>query len=123
MNRIDGKYLKDLRDERGLSIRELAEKIYVSKSSVQRWEQSSVPENKDILNKLSEVFGISVEDMREQSLKRYGAEHLKDVSSPEDDGLTPDERAEAKFGVKGIGIALCAVCAVLALAVILPIVL
>lgn len=108
MDRIDGKYLKELREMQGLSIRELAEKIYVSKSSVQRWEQYVVPENADILNKLSEVFGISVEDMRKQSAEKYGVEHLKDMVAEEDDGLTPDERAAAKFGIKGLGIAAAA---------------
>ena len=123
MNRIDGKYLKELSEGRGLSIRELAEKIYVSKSSVQRWEQSVVPENRDILNKISEVFGLSVEDMRVQSAEKYGVEHLKGKTAPEDDELSPDERAEAKFGIKGLGIALAAVCIAIAFAVVLPIVL
>ena len=123
MNRIDGKYLKELREGRGLSIRELTEKIYVSKSSVQRWEQSVVPENRDILNKISEVFGLSVEDMRVQSAEKYGVEHLKGKTAPEDDELSPDERAEAKFGIKGLGIALAAVCIAIAFAVVLPIVL
>ena len=103
----------------GLSIRELAEKIYVSKSSVQRWEQYVVPENADILNKLSEVFGISVEDMRKQSAEKYGVEHLKDMVAEEDDGLTPDERAAAKFGIKGLGIAAAVLCAALVLVVLI----
>ena len=119
MDRIDGKYLKELREMQGLSIRELAEKIYVSKSSVQRWEQYVVPENADILNKLSEVFGISVEDMRKQSTEKYGVEHLKDMVAEEDDGLTPDERAAAKFGIKGLGIAAAVLCAALVLVVLI----
>ncbi len=122
MDRIDGRYLRELREERGLSLRAFAEKIYVSKSTVQRWEQSVVPENTDILNKISEVFGISVEDMREQSAKKYGVEHVKDMVAEEDDGLTPDQRAEAKFGIKGLGTAAMIICGVALVAMVIPLI-
>lgn len=72
MNKIDGRYLRQMREERGLSLRAFADMVYASKSSVQRWEQSSVPENEDILNAISEVFNITVEEMREQSEKGSG---------------------------------------------------
>ncbi len=105
MNRIDGKYIKKLRRAHGLSIRAFAEKIYASKSSVQRWEQSYVPENEDILNNISRLFGISVEDMRAQSAQ--------------EEGLPPEKLAEMRFGVKGLIVML----AVAAAAILLPVVL
>ena len=43
MEKMDGHFLRKLREERGWSLREFAEKIYTSKSTVQRWEQSSPP--------------------------------------------------------------------------------
>ncbi len=61
--------------------------------------------------------------MRVQSAEKYGVDHLKGKTAPEDDALSPDERAEAKFGIKGLGIALAAVCIAIAFAVVLPIVL
>ena len=105
MNRIDGKYIKKLRRAHGLSIRAFAEKIYASKSSVQRWEQSYVPENEDILNNISRLFGISVEDMRAQSAQ--------------EEGLQKEKLAEMRFGVKGLIVML----AVAAAAILLPVVL
>lgn len=101
MNKIDGRYLRQMREERGLSLRAFADMVYASKSSVQRWEQSSVPENEDILNAISEVFNLSVEEMRAQSEKRFG-------ESTEDD-YTPEQLAEMKFGVKWLAVALCGV--------------
>lgn len=99
MNKIDGRYLRQMREERGLSLRAFADMVYASKSSVQRWEQSSVPENEDILNAISEVFNLSVEEMREQSEKRFG--------ESKEDGFTPEQLAEMKFGVKWLAVVLC----------------
>ncbi len=122
MNRIDGRYLREMREERGLSIRAFAQKIYVSKSSVQRWEQSVVPENADILNKISEVFALSVEDMRTQSAQKYGVAHLEGMIAEEDDGLTPDQRAEAKFGLRGISSTMLIICGVAAVVLLVPLI-
>lgn len=101
MNKIDGRYLRQMREERGLSLRAFADMVYASKSSVQRWEQSSVPENEDILNAISEVFNLSVEEMRAQSEKRFG--------EIREDDYTPEQLAEMKFGVKWLAVALCGV--------------
>ena len=57
--------------------------------------------------------------MRKQSAEKYGVEHLKDMVAEEDDGLTPDERAAAKFGIKGLGIAAAVLCAALVLVVLI----
>lgn len=105
MERIDGGYLRHLREERGWSLREFAERVYASKSSVQRWEQSYVPENEDILNNISRLFGIGVEDMR--------------ARSAQEEGLPPEKLAEMRFGVKGFIVML----AVAAAAILLPVVL
>ena len=109
MNRIDGKYIKKLRRAHGLSIRAFAEKIYASKSSVQRWEQSFVPENEDILNNISRLFGIGVEDMRAQSAQ--------------EEGLPPEKLAEMRFGVKGLIVMLAVAAAVILIPVVLVLVL
>ena len=108
MQKIDGRYLKYMREKQGLSLRALAEKIYVSKSSLQRWEGSFVPENPDVLEKISQVFGISVNEMRAQSEEMFG-----------ENSLTPDERAEIKFGIKGLGKILLGVAAVFVVAIVI----
>lgn len=67
MEHISGQYIKHLREERGLTLRAFAEKIYASKSSVYRWEQAHVPENEDILQRIAAVFGTDVAALREGS--------------------------------------------------------
>lgn len=115
MNRIDGRYLRELREERGLSLRAFADMVFASKSSVQRWEQSAVPENEDILNAISEVFNLSVEEMREQSEKKYG--------KSEENAFTPEQLAEMKFGVKWLAVALCGFVGLAMVAVIVGLIL
>ena len=81
MNKIDGRYLRELREKNGYSLRVFAEKIYASKSAVQRWEQTFIPETPEILNKIAEVFDMEI--------------------SVTGDELSPDKLAEIKFGMKG----------------------
>lgn len=100
MDRIDGRFLRDLRSERGYSLRDFAQMVYSSKSAVQRWEKSSVPENEQILKRLSEIFDLSVERMRELSKEKYGEKGKK---------LSPEQAAEIKFGTKSLWIAMATV--------------
>ena len=64
MEKMDGHFLRKLREERGWSLREFAEKIYTSKSTVQRWEQSSPPGDEETRARIAEAFGMSEEDVR-----------------------------------------------------------
>ena len=64
--------LKDNRLRLGLSQEDLAQKIFVSRSAVAKWEQGrGIPED-DSLERLSELFGIpsdvllSKEDMKQE---------------------------------------------------------
>jgi len=93
MNKIDGRYLKDLRIKNGYSLREFAELIYSSKSSLQRWENSYLPENEEILARIAEVCGLSVEEMREESERLYSEVFL-----------SAEQAAEIKFGIKWLPI-------------------
>lgn len=110
MNRIDGRVLKALREGKGYSLREFAAMIYTSKSSVQRWEQSYLPESDELLSKIADVFETTVDEMRSKS-ENY-SETMHDaapdqaVEAQDDDGplLTPEELAELKFGFKWLPI-------------------
>ncbi len=105
MQKIDGRYLQELRKEHGYSIRALADMIYVSKSTVSRWEASCVPEDENTLARIAEVFGTTVKDMRAQSALRYPAD--KPASSDdEEDFLSAEQRAEVKFGIRGLAVCL-----------------
>lgn len=108
MNRIDGRYLKKLREEKGLSLREFADKIYSSKSSVQRWEKSSVPEDNDLLLRIAEVFNTTVEEMRKQSELRYG-----------ENALSPEQLANLKFSIKWLAIPIVGIFALIAVSILI----
>ncbi len=108
MNKIDGRYLKKLREERGLSLRAFADKIYASKSSVQRWEKSAVPNDEELLEKIADAFGLSVAEMQRQSEEKFGK-----------DALSPEQLAELKFGVKKLIIPLICIFAAVAAAIVL----
>ncbi len=103
MDRIDGRYLRDLRKEYGYSIRAFADKIYSSKSTVQRWEKSFLPEDECILEKISEVFNLTLDDLRNQSLNKYG-----NKNSVTDSEYTPEQLNIMKFGIKYLLITLMA---------------
>ena len=56
-----GNRIQELRKQHKLSQVELAEKINVSKSQMIRYENKGVQPPADILNKLAEVFGTSID--------------------------------------------------------------
>lgn len=108
MNKIYGRYLKKLREEKGLSLREFADKIYSSKSSVQRWEKSSVPEDNDLLLRIAEVFDTTVEEMQKQSYLNYA-----------EDSLSPEQLADLKFGIKWLAIPIVGIFSLLAVTILI----
>lgn len=118
MNKISGKYLKKIREEHGYSLRALAEKIFISKSTIQRWEKSYLPEDNVLLNEIAKVFNTTVDAMRISSAK------LCDESIPEaeDQFLTPEQQAEVKFGIKGLIITAIIIGIFLIVIILLPII-
>ena len=64
MNSIElGKFLANLRNEKKLTQEELAEKLFIDKRKVSRWEcGTSIPEF-DMLIKLSEIFDVSLYEL------------------------------------------------------------
>ena len=61
MNTIGEKIYK-LRSERGLTLEELAQKIGVGKSTVQKWETGSIKEmRRDKIQALADALGVSPE--------------------------------------------------------------
>lgn len=111
MNRIDGRYLKYLREKSGLSLRAFADKIYASKSSVQRWEKSFVPDDEELIKRIADVLGTTAEEMQEKSDLKYGAKS-KNV-------LSPEQLADLKFGIKWLVIPIVGMFAVLAVVAII----
>ena len=52
--------IHELRTRRGLSQDELAEKIFVTRQAVSRWENGETVPNVDTLKLLSKFFGVSI---------------------------------------------------------------
>lgn len=106
--KIDGKYLRKLRQGRGLSLRALADKIYVSKSTLQRWELSHVPEeDEEVCARLAKALGVGVEEL-----------YAGDITSAKR-SVSPEKLAEMKFGVKGLAAALIALGVLLVAGIVL----
>lgn len=66
-NKERGKYLKKLREAKGLSQKELADKLNYTRQNLSRWENGvSFPNDSEIINKLATFLDISVEDLTKQ---------------------------------------------------------
>lgn len=52
--------LKSLREQRGMTQEELAEKVMVTRQAVSRWETGETQPNSDTLKLLSKEFGVSI---------------------------------------------------------------
>ncbi|MBQ1683982.1 MAG: helix-turn-helix domain-containing protein, partial [Clostridia bacterium] len=52
--------LFELRTKRGLSQDELAEKVFVTRQAVSRWENGDTVPNTETLKLLSNLFGVSI---------------------------------------------------------------
>ncbi|MBR1607011.1 MAG: helix-turn-helix domain-containing protein [Clostridia bacterium] len=60
MNMLFAETLRKLRVENGLSQRELAERIYVTRSTVARWENGSRMPDAVMVSRLSQCLGVAV---------------------------------------------------------------
>ena len=58
-----GKKLETLRKQKGLTQLELAEKIHVSRQAISRWEVGAAVPSTDNLKILSDIYGVSVDDI------------------------------------------------------------
>lgn len=71
-NKIFGQRIKKLRLDKGLTMQELADKLEVTKSSINMWENSNSIPKDNILIALSKMFEVSIdyllgnEDMEEK---------------------------------------------------------
>ena len=54
----------ELRTQKGMSQDELAEKVFVSRQAVSRWENGETVPNTETLKLLSKVFDVSINTLR-----------------------------------------------------------
>jgi len=55
--------LQQLRNKKGMTQEQLAEKVFVSRVAVSKWEAGRGYPNIDSLKKIAEVFGVTVDDL------------------------------------------------------------
>ncbi len=77
-----GELLRDLRNDAGLTQKELAEKIWISKTAVSYYEQSLRCPSPDILVKIANVFHVSTDYLLGQEQKK---QTLDVTDLPEED--------------------------------------
>lgn len=63
------KTIKRLRNEKGITQEELAELLYVSRQSVSSWENDRTQPDIEMLGRMTELFGVSIEELI------YGKKH------------------------------------------------
>ncbi len=57
-----GKRLQGYRKEKGLSQEALANQLYVTRQSISQWENDKTMPSVDLLLKISEIFGVTVDE-------------------------------------------------------------
>lgn len=79
MNTLDvGKFISELRKEKGLTQKELAEKLRVTDKAVSKWETGRSAPDISLLASLSEILGVTVVEILQG--ERIEAENLPTVS-------------------------------------------
>ena len=62
-SKIIGNFLKELRNEKGMTQEQLGEKIGVSNKTISRWETGTYMPPVDCLNMLSDIYNISINEI------------------------------------------------------------
>ena len=60
---VTGAVIRELREKRGMTQAELAQKLYVSDKTVSKWENAKGYPDISLLESIAEVFGISVAEL------------------------------------------------------------
>ncbi len=59
-----GKFLAELRNEKGLTQEELGKKLHYTHTAVSKWERGlSFPMDPDVISKMAEIFDVSMEEL------------------------------------------------------------
>lgn len=90
MDRIDGAYLKKLRLKHGYTLRSLAEKIYVSKSTIENWEKTDSLKDESIVSSLANLYGIDEDEI---------LSHKTAFASCAEEDLSPSESIDDSVAI------------------------
>ena len=74
-----GQFLRQKRNEKGMTQKELAEKLFLSESAISKWEKGlSVPDS-DMLISLSDALGTPVSTLLGENVVKQEADELKAI--------------------------------------------
>ena len=63
MNETIGKNIRLLREYNNMSQQELADKLYITRQSISKWESGLVAPDLEKLLKMSELFNVKIDDL------------------------------------------------------------
>lgn len=66
MTEINGTYLRKLRVDHNYTIRQLADLLHVSKSTISSWETNNSLRDIDLLMSLASIYGLTLDDLLAQ---------------------------------------------------------
>ena len=137
MDRLDGKLLRTLRENSGLSLRKFAERIYTTKTTLQRWESTSVVASEELLQNIADACGLTTEQLSEE-IRNYVPTFTVEQTAPQptvtaeqhptsampataidETPLDDKTRKELSFSAKLIAVSLCGLAVVALLSLIL----
>ena len=88
-----GAYLKKLRNEKGLTQEELAEKFNVARRSVSRWETGYNLPDIDILIEMSEFYNVELKDLLQGGLNNMDNKEKETAILVDDYNKTTNNKA------------------------------
>ena len=105
MNEINrekfGEFLAELRKEKGIKQKELAEKLYISDKAVSKWETGHSIPDVSLLVPLAEILGVTVTELleckRHTEVERTEASHTDDLVKTVIE-LSEEERSRKRKG-------------------------
>lgn len=77
-----GKFLKDLRKEKGLTQSEVADYLYVSSKTISRWENGDGMPDINVLTDIADFYGITVDELLRG--ERKNTEENKSIENTEE---------------------------------------
>ena len=82
--------IREIRSEKKISQKELAQKLFVSPQAVSKWERNEATPNPEAVAKMAEIFEVSADYL-------LGRTDQKDSPAPEGERVVRDEEIRAAF--------------------------
>ena len=79
-NKIFGERVRELREQRDLSMQDLANYLEVSKSSINMWENAGVIPREPVLKKISQAFNVSIDYLLGNTTKEQENEKIMQMN-------------------------------------------